>query len=144
MHFHNEVMTCGLAPTILAGKIDPLLFEALYVSWKLCQFGRILLSFCLLQITWRNCLLQASQHAIFFFARVPQIYENFKVSCCLLRFYFLFLHFSTIIFICCQVLATGSTVTVIFIICLLNKSHAVNVNSNNDMYPCIVKLNPCP
>ncbi|KAI3802414.1 hypothetical protein L1987_30546 [Smallanthus sonchifolius] len=41
---------CGLAPTILAGKIDPLLFEALY----------------------------ASQHAIFFFARVPQIWENFK------------------------------------------------------------------
>lgn len=40
---------CTIAPTILAGQIDPLLFEALY----------------------------ASQHAIFFFARVPQIWENF-------------------------------------------------------------------
>ncbi|XP_076918384.1 mannose-P-dolichol utilization defect 1 protein homolog 2-like [Bidens hawaiensis] len=46
----RALLYCGLAPTILAGKIDPLLFEALY----------------------------ASQHAIFFFARVPQIYENFK------------------------------------------------------------------
>ncbi|GJN07460.1 hypothetical protein PR202_ga25293 [Eleusine coracana subsp. coracana] len=40
---------CGLAPTVLAGKIDPALFEVLY----------------------------ASQHAIFFFARVPQIWKNF-------------------------------------------------------------------
>ncbi|KAM0034882.1 putative mannose-P-dolichol utilization defect 1 protein [Helianthus debilis subsp. tardiflorus] len=46
----RALLYCGLAPTILAGKIDPLLFEALY----------------------------ASQHAIFFFARVPQIWENFK------------------------------------------------------------------
>ncbi|KAJ0025519.1 hypothetical protein Pint_08726 [Pistacia integerrima] len=38
------------APTVLAGQIDPVLFEALY----------------------------ASQHAIFFCARVPQIWENFK------------------------------------------------------------------
>ncbi|KAK6115924.1 hypothetical protein DH2020_008193 [Rehmannia glutinosa] len=38
-----------VAPTILAGQIDPLLFEALY----------------------------ASQHAIFVFARIPQIWENF-------------------------------------------------------------------
>ncbi|CAL5385360.1 unnamed protein product [Camellia sinensis] len=41
---------CAVAPTILAGQIDPILFEALY----------------------------ASQHAIFFFARVPQIWENYK------------------------------------------------------------------
>ncbi|GAV83980.1 PQ-loop domain-containing protein [Cephalotus follicularis] len=41
---------CAVAPTILAGQIDPVLFEALY----------------------------ASQHAIFFFARVPQIWKNFK------------------------------------------------------------------
>lgn len=41
---------CAIAPTILAGRVDPILFEALY----------------------------ASQHAIFFFARVPQIVENFK------------------------------------------------------------------
>ncbi|TVU39301.1 hypothetical protein EJB05_12714 [Eragrostis curvula] len=40
---------CGLAPTVLAGRIDPALFEVLY----------------------------ASQHAIFFFARVPQIWKNF-------------------------------------------------------------------
>ncbi|PWZ38310.1 Mannose-P-dolichol utilization defect 1 2 [Zea mays] len=40
---------CGMAPTVLAGKIDPALFEVLY----------------------------ASQHAIFFFARVPQIWKNF-------------------------------------------------------------------
>ncbi|KAA3488770.1 mannose-P-dolichol utilization defect 1 protein-like protein 2-like [Gossypium australe] len=41
---------CAVAPTILAGQIDPILFEALY----------------------------ASQHAIFFFARVPQIWKNFS------------------------------------------------------------------
>ncbi|KAJ9559991.1 hypothetical protein OSB04_005151 [Centaurea solstitialis] len=46
----RALLYCGLAPTILAGKIDPLLFEALY----------------------------ASQHAIFFFARVPQIWKNVK------------------------------------------------------------------
>uniref|UniRef100_A0A0E0I0Q3 Mannose-P-dolichol utilization defect 1 protein homolog n=1 Tax=Oryza nivara TaxID=4536 RepID=A0A0E0I0Q3_ORYNI len=40
---------CGLAPTVLGGKIDPALFEVLY----------------------------ASQHAIFFFARLPQIWKNF-------------------------------------------------------------------
>lgn len=44
------LLYCALAPTILAGQIDPMLFEALY----------------------------ASQHAIFFFARVPQIWANFK------------------------------------------------------------------
>ncbi|KVH98321.1 Cystinosin/ERS1p repeat-containing protein [Cynara cardunculus var. scolymus] len=46
----RALLYCGLAPTILAGKIHPLLFEALY----------------------------ASQHAIFFFARVPQIWKNVK------------------------------------------------------------------
>ncbi|GAA0139997.1 hypothetical protein LIER_01428 [Lithospermum erythrorhizon] len=46
----RALLFCGVAPTILAGQIDPILFEALY----------------------------ASQHAIFFFARVPQIWENFK------------------------------------------------------------------
>ncbi|XP_022868639.1 mannose-P-dolichol utilization defect 1 protein homolog 2-like [Olea europaea var. sylvestris] len=46
----RALIYCAVAPTILAGQIDPLLFEALY----------------------------ASQHAIFFFARVPQIWENFK------------------------------------------------------------------
>ncbi|KAI5655255.1 hypothetical protein M9H77_32442 [Catharanthus roseus] len=46
----RALLYCAIAPTILAGQIDPLLFEALY----------------------------ASQHAIFFFARVPQIWENFK------------------------------------------------------------------
>ncbi|KAJ3706783.1 hypothetical protein LUZ61_010488 [Rhynchospora tenuis] len=40
----------AIAPTILAGRIDPVLFEALY----------------------------ASQHAIFIFARVPQIWKNFS------------------------------------------------------------------
>ncbi|KAG9135202.1 hypothetical protein Leryth_013495 [Lithospermum erythrorhizon] len=46
----RALLFCGVAPTILAGQIDPILFEALY----------------------------ASQHAIFFFARVPQIWQNFK------------------------------------------------------------------
>ncbi|KAG4962490.1 hypothetical protein JHK86_039358 [Glycine max] len=41
---------CAVAPTVLAGQIDPLLFEALY----------------------------ASQHAIFLFARIPQIWQNFS------------------------------------------------------------------
>jgi mannose-P-dolichol utilization defect protein 1 len=45
----KALLYCGLAPTVLAGKIDPGLFEVLY----------------------------ASQHAIFFFARVPQIWKNF-------------------------------------------------------------------
>ncbi|KAF8700780.1 hypothetical protein HU200_034137 [Digitaria exilis] len=47
----KALLYCGLAPTVLAGKIDPALFEVLY----------------------------ASQHAIFFFARVPQIWKNFTV-----------------------------------------------------------------
>lgn len=46
----KSLLYCGVAPTILAGRIDPVLFEALY----------------------------ASQHAIFFFARIPQIWENYK------------------------------------------------------------------
>ncbi|KAK3423276.1 hypothetical protein EUGRSUZ_F00183 [Eucalyptus grandis] len=46
----RPLIYCAVAPTILAGQIDPVLFEALY----------------------------ASQHAIFFFARVPQIWENFQ------------------------------------------------------------------
>ncbi|KAF9601798.1 hypothetical protein IFM89_023329 [Coptis chinensis] len=46
----RALIYCALSPTILAGQIDPVLFEALY----------------------------ASQHAIFFFARVPQIWENYK------------------------------------------------------------------
>ncbi|KAK6773118.1 hypothetical protein RDI58_028356 [Solanum bulbocastanum] len=41
---------CAVAPTVLAGQIDPVLFEALY----------------------------ASQHAIFLCARIPQIWKNFK------------------------------------------------------------------
>ncbi|XP_010918131.1 mannose-P-dolichol utilization defect 1 protein homolog 2 [Elaeis guineensis] len=45
----KALLYCALAPTVLAGQIDPMLFEALY----------------------------ASQHAIFFFARVPQIWENY-------------------------------------------------------------------
>ncbi|KAK1555971.1 hypothetical protein Q3G72_033998 [Acer saccharum] len=46
----RALLYCAIAPTILAGQMDPMLFEALY----------------------------ASQHAIFFCARVPQIWENFK------------------------------------------------------------------
>ncbi|PPR82227.1 hypothetical protein GOBAR_AA38485 [Gossypium barbadense] len=46
----RALLYCAVAPTILAGQIDPILFEALY----------------------------ASQHAIFFFARVPQIWKNFS------------------------------------------------------------------
>ncbi|KAF6176176.1 hypothetical protein GIB67_023467 [Kingdonia uniflora] len=46
----TAMLFCGLAPTILAGQIEPVVFEALY----------------------------ASQHAIFFIARVPQIWENYK------------------------------------------------------------------
>ncbi|XP_019174905.1 PREDICTED: mannose-P-dolichol utilization defect 1 protein homolog 2-like [Ipomoea nil] len=44
------LLYCGIAPTILTGKIDPILFEALF----------------------------ASQYAIFLFARIPQIWKNFK------------------------------------------------------------------
>lgn len=46
----RALLYCGLAPTIIAGKIDPMLFEALY----------------------------ASQHAIFLCARIPQIWKNFS------------------------------------------------------------------
>ncbi|KAF7830594.1 mannose-P-dolichol utilization defect 1 protein-like protein 2 [Senna tora] len=46
----RALLYCALAPTILAGQIEPLLFEALY----------------------------ASQHAIFLFARIPQIWKNFS------------------------------------------------------------------
>ncbi|KAK9725539.1 hypothetical protein RND81_05G151800 [Saponaria officinalis] len=46
----RALLFCGIAPTILAGKIDPTLFEALY----------------------------ASQHAIFLCARLPQIWKNFS------------------------------------------------------------------
>ncbi|KAJ9166279.1 hypothetical protein P3X46_021054 [Hevea brasiliensis] len=44
----RPLLYCAVAPTILAGQIDPVLFEALY----------------------------ASQHAIFLFARIPQIWKN--------------------------------------------------------------------
>ncbi|XP_055960470.1 mannose-P-dolichol utilization defect 1 protein homolog 2-like isoform X2 [Mercurialis annua] len=44
------IIYCVVAPTVLAAQIDPLLFEALY----------------------------ASQHAIFLFARIPQILKNFS------------------------------------------------------------------
>ncbi|XP_059649155.1 mannose-P-dolichol utilization defect 1 protein homolog 2-like isoform X3 [Cornus florida] len=46
----KALLYCAVAPTILAGQIDPILFEALY----------------------------ASQHAIFFFAKVPQIWQNYN------------------------------------------------------------------
>lgn len=46
----RPLIYCAVAPTILAGKIDPVLFEALY----------------------------ASQHAIFLCARIPQIFQNFS------------------------------------------------------------------
>ncbi|CAN4095356.1 unnamed protein product [Withania somnifera] len=46
----KALLYCAVAPTVLAGQIDPVLFEALY----------------------------ASQHAIFLFARIPQIWKNFK------------------------------------------------------------------
>ncbi|CAL2234065.1 unnamed protein product [Prunus armeniaca] len=48
----RALLYCALAPTILAGQIDPILFEALY----------------------------ASQHAIFLCAKIPQIWANFSVS----------------------------------------------------------------
>lgn len=99
---------CGIAPTILAGRMDPLLFEALYVSGKASR--RTLLSIyssflfngilCIILfhygIYYINCTFyifelvlflnyvsQVTQHAIFLFARIPQIYENFKVCSCL-------------------------------------------------------------
>jgi mannose-P-dolichol utilization defect protein 1 len=46
----KPLLYCAIAPTVLAGQIDPLIFEALY----------------------------ASQHAVFFCARVPQIWTNYK------------------------------------------------------------------
>lgn len=46
----RALLYCAVAPTVLAGQIDPVLFEALY----------------------------ASQHAIFLFARIPQIWKNFS------------------------------------------------------------------
>lgn len=46
----RPLIYCAVAPTVLAGQIDPVLFEALY----------------------------ASQHAIFLFARIPQIWQNFS------------------------------------------------------------------
>ncbi|KAG6492067.1 hypothetical protein ZIOFF_047017 [Zingiber officinale] len=46
----KPLLYCAIAPTIIAGQIDPFLFEALY----------------------------ASQHFIFFSARVPQIWTNYK------------------------------------------------------------------
>ncbi|XP_052203216.1 mannose-P-dolichol utilization defect 1 protein homolog 2-like [Diospyros lotus] len=49
MTWVRALFYCTVAPTVLAGQIDPILFEALY----------------------------ASQHAIFIFARVPQIWENY-------------------------------------------------------------------
>lgn len=45
----KALLYCAVAPTVLAGQINPVLFETLY----------------------------ASQHAIFFLARVPQIWENY-------------------------------------------------------------------
>ncbi|XP_073289640.1 mannose-P-dolichol utilization defect 1 protein homolog 2-like [Primulina huaijiensis] len=50
MTWIRALLYCAIAPTILAGQIDPILFEALY----------------------------ASQHAIFFCARIPQIWANLK------------------------------------------------------------------
>lgn len=46
----KTALYCALAPTLLGGNLDAKLFEALY----------------------------ACQHAIFFSARLPQIYENFR------------------------------------------------------------------
>ncbi|XP_065847969.1 mannose-P-dolichol utilization defect 1 protein homolog 2 [Euphorbia lathyris] len=50
MSWIRPLLYCAVAPTVLAGQIDPVLFEALY----------------------------ASQHAIFLFARIPQIWANFS------------------------------------------------------------------
>ncbi|KAL0017451.1 hypothetical protein SO802_004520 [Lithocarpus litseifolius] len=57
----RALLYCAVAPTILAGQIDPILFEALY----------------------------ASQHAIFLFARIPQIWANFSL---LMAVYLLIVH----------------------------------------------------
>lgn len=46
----RALLYSALAPTVLAGQINPVLFEALY----------------------------ASQHAIFLFSRIPQIWKNFS------------------------------------------------------------------
>ena len=46
----KTALYCALAPTLLSGKLDPTVIETLY----------------------------ACQHAIFFCARLPQIYENFR------------------------------------------------------------------
>ncbi|XP_010556432.1 PREDICTED: mannose-P-dolichol utilization defect 1 protein homolog 2-like [Tarenaya hassleriana] len=46
----KALLYCALAPTVLTGQIDPFLFEALY----------------------------ASKHAVFLFARLPQIWKNFN------------------------------------------------------------------
>ncbi|XP_022962459.1 mannose-P-dolichol utilization defect 1 protein homolog 2-like [Cucurbita moschata] len=46
----RALLYCALAPTVLAGQINPALFEALY----------------------------ASQHAVFLFSRIPQIWKNFS------------------------------------------------------------------
>ncbi|KAG6535496.1 hypothetical protein ZIOFF_000496 [Zingiber officinale] len=48
----KPLLYCAIAPTIIAGQIDPFLFEALY----------------------------ASHHAIFFSARAPQIWTNYKYT----------------------------------------------------------------
>ncbi|KAF7817469.1 mannose-P-dolichol utilization defect 1 protein-like protein 2 [Senna tora] len=56
----RALLYCAVAPTILAGQINPLLFEALYVSSNF------------------YVQLQASQHAVFLFARIPQIWKNFS------------------------------------------------------------------
>ncbi len=113
---------CAVAPTILAGQIDPILFEALYVSsfffsWLRTVLEHILfefvsvsvfffpvivfigllnlhkhMQFCHLSIFWVlrlsmyevflmwKDMLQASHHAIFLFAKIPQIWRNFSVS----------------------------------------------------------------
>ena len=48
----KSALYCALAPSLLAGQLDPTLFEALY----------------------------ACQHAIFFGAKLPQIYQNFQAK----------------------------------------------------------------
>eukprot|EP00249_Psilotum_nudum_P005661 c19097_g1_i1 orf=3-686(-) len=48
----KAALYCGVAPTLLAGQLNPVFYETLY----------------------------ASQHAILFFSRVPQIIKNFQSS----------------------------------------------------------------
>ena len=48
----KSALYCAVAPSLLAGRLDPNLFEALY----------------------------ACQHAIFFAARLPQIYQNWRTK----------------------------------------------------------------